>query len=84
MTSSGSDHTWDVEVDRSTCIGSGLCVGVAPGYFLLDGGRSRPTQGLGNPQDPAILHAAGTCPALAIQVRLTGSDVIIAPAADFG
>jgi ferredoxin len=30
---------WHVDVDRSVCIGSGLCAGSAPGSFRLDSAR---------------------------------------------
>ncbi|MYW00288.1 ferredoxin [Streptomyces sp. SID3343] len=61
------------------CIGSGVCVGIAPDRFRLEYGRSRPVPGRGAPQDDAILYAAAMCPALAITVRLAGGGVVIAP-----
>lgn len=70
---------WEVDVDQHVCIGSGVCVGIAPDRFRLEYGRSRPVLERGVPEDDAILHAAATCPALAIEVRLAGSGAVLAP-----
>jgi ferredoxin len=79
VTALDSDQAWDVTVDRTVCIGSGVCVGMAPDAFRLEGGRSRPVREHGVPADQTVLAAAVTCPALAIEVRLAGSGVVIAP-----
>ncbi|WP_433549531.1 ferredoxin [Streptomyces sp. CA-294286] len=68
---------WHVEVDRSVCIGSGMCAGTAPDAFRLDTARqSRPTPA---DRDAAadVLAAAENCPveAIAITLRETGGTV---------
>jgi len=63
-----SDVRWRVTVDPARCMGSGVCVGTAPGRFVLEGGRSRLVDQPAEP-DPAVLDAAETCPTEAIAVR---------------
>jgi ferredoxin len=66
---------WRVTVSDA-CVGSGLCIGVAPQHFRLDAGeRSHPTGSLLPPEE-SILDAAAFCPMEAIQVRdsVTGAD----------
>ncbi|HSA51349.1 MAG TPA: ferredoxin [Yinghuangia sp.] len=59
---------WRVEVDRSVCIGSGMCVGGAPGDFTLDGGRqSHPVREITDSSE-AIMDAAESCPVEAITI----------------
>lgn len=58
---------WEVRVDRYRCQGSGMCVGSAPDYFGLDGGRSQPLAGTVDPDD-VVLSAAECCPMEAISV----------------
>jgi ferredoxin len=59
---------WQVAVDHGRCVGSGVCVGTAPGRFRLAVGRSRPVEGRIEP-DPMVLDAAELCPTEAITVR---------------
>jgi ferredoxin len=59
------DECWKVSVNRTACLGSGLCSGTAPEYFRLDGGRSRPVHDTIDPDD-IVLDAAEACPAEAI------------------
>ncbi|MFE0171897.1 ferredoxin [Streptomyces sp. NPDC059002] len=70
---------WHVEVDRSVCIGSGMCVTTAPGGFTLDSARqSHPTA----PETDAnerILEAAEGCPVEAITITLAGSGEVVFP-----
>jgi ferredoxin len=56
------------EVDRDTCIGAGVCVGVAPAVFELDDeGKSQVIDP--NGADAAVLHeAAEGCPMQAISL----------------
>jgi ferredoxin len=61
------DARWRVTVDPERCVGSGVCVGTAPGRFVLDGARSRPVEELVEPAQ-AVLDAAETCPTEAIGV----------------
>ncbi|WP_239396340.1 ferredoxin [Frankia sp. CiP3] len=55
-----------VEVDRGVCIGSGICVGSAPAFFRLDGGRARVRDDA--PPDQTVLDVADSCPVEAISV----------------
>ncbi|MEU8982633.1 ferredoxin [Streptomyces sp. NPDC048309] len=73
---------WQVEVDRSVCIGSAQCVHHAPGAFRLDTGRQS------HPVDPEtdanekILAAAEGCPVEAIMITLLGSGEPVFPPED--
>lgn len=59
---------WRVEVDRSVCIGSGMCVGGAPHDFTLDSGRkSYPVHEVTDSSE-AIMDAAESCPVEAITI----------------
>ncbi|GII20420.1 ferredoxin [Planosporangium mesophilum] len=59
---------WRVRVDGA-CIGSGSCVGVAPGHFALGSdNRSRPLSDEIEP-DEAILDAVASCPVEAITIE---------------
>jgi ferredoxin len=70
---------WHVEVDRSVCIGSGMCVITAPGGFELDSARQS------HPADPEtdanekVLEAAEGCPVEAITITLSGSGEAVFP-----
>ncbi|MBV7698468.1 ferredoxin [Streptomyces sp. TRM70350] len=70
---------WQVEVDRSLCIGSAQCVHQAPDAFHLDPGRqSHPT----DPEPDAherVLAAAENCPVEAITITLLGSGEAVFP-----
>ncbi|WP_449474986.1 ferredoxin [Streptomyces abikoensis] len=65
---------WRLAVDRSACIGSGICAALAPDAFRLEDERSRPVRGATGP-DEAVLDAADSCPAAAITVT-EGTEVI--------
>ncbi|MEY9965449.1 ferredoxin [Streptacidiphilus sp. MAP12-16] len=70
---------WRVEVDRSVCIGSGLCVASAPDGFRLDGGRqSHPVTEEADASE-ALLAAAESCPVEAIALRIAGSSEPVFP-----
>jgi ferredoxin len=59
---------WIVSVDKDTCIGSAVCVGTAPGRFVLDGRqRSGPVAAEIAP-DEAVRDAAASCPVEAISL----------------
>lgn len=59
---------WRVEVDRSVCIGSGMCIGSAPDDFKLDAGRqSHPRLEILDSSE-AIMEAAESCPVEAISI----------------
>ncbi|MGW1542630.1 ferredoxin [Streptomyces sp. NPDC002309] len=70
---------WQVEVDRSLCIGSAQCVHLAPDAFRLDTARqSHPT----DPETDAgegILAAAEGCPVEAITLTLLGTGEAVFP-----
>jgi ferredoxin len=64
---------WIVTVDKSTCIGSAMCVGIAPGRFALDERqRSGPLAAEIEP-DEAVRDAAASCPAEAISLVEAGT-----------
>ncbi|MFE9817265.1 ferredoxin [Streptomyces sp. NBC_00236] len=73
---------WSVEVDRGVCIGSGMCVNLAPDGFRLDTARQS------HPVDPEtdanerILAAAEGCPVEAITVALADSGEVVFPPED--
>ncbi|WP_405917263.1 ferredoxin [Streptomyces sp. NBC_00728] len=70
---------WQVEVDRSVCIGSAQCVHHAPDAFRLDAGmQSHPVE----PETDAneeILEAAEGCPVEAVMISLLGSGEPVFP-----
>ena len=66
--------TWHIKVDADTCIGSGMCAGLAPEHFELVGGYSRPVKDDVEPDD-IVLDAADSCPVEAITVS-EGKEVI--------
>ncbi len=59
---------WLVAVDKGSCIGSAVCVGIAPGRFALDDRqRSGPVSAQIGP-DEAVRDAAASCPSEAISL----------------
>ena len=73
-----NDRPWQVAVDRSVCIGSGMCVGIAPDHFQLAGRRSSPVAARTGPQE-AVLDAGENCPVEAILVRDARTGEVLAP-----
>ncbi|MET7456308.1 ferredoxin [Streptomyces sp. NPDC005574] len=75
----GAGDRWQVEVDRSLCIGSAQCVHHAPDGFRLDTARqSHPVE----PEPGAsekVLAAAESCPVEAIMISLLGSGEAVFP-----
>ncbi|MFC4564161.1 ferredoxin [Nocardiopsis mangrovi] len=71
--------SWNVRVDGSMCIGSGMCVGAAPGHFAFDDdtGLSEAVAESVEPDD-AVLDAAESCPVEAIMV-LDRAGAVLAP-----
>ncbi len=70
---------WRVRVDRSLCIGSGMCVSHAPGAFTLDSARrSHPAEPERDASEP-VLAAAEGCPVEAITIMLAGSGKAVFP-----
>ncbi|MBA8825403.1 ferredoxin [Saccharopolyspora lacisalsi] len=70
--------SWLIEVDGPSCIGSGMCVGMASEHFELRDGVSRPLRSQVEPADE-IVDAAESCPVEAITVRDAESGAVIAP-----
>ncbi|HKN56127.1 MAG TPA: ferredoxin [Amycolatopsis sp.] len=66
--------SWQVEIDGHSCIGSGMCAGLLPEVFELDGAVAHPLSDRVEP-DELVLDAADSCPAMAITVS-DGSEVI--------
>ncbi|MEU7282449.1 ferredoxin [Streptomyces sp. NPDC045431] len=60
--------TWTLEVAQDQCMGSGMCAGLAPDLFRLEGEWAEPVREELAPDERA-LDAADSCPALAIIVR---------------
>ena len=59
---------WKVSVDKSLCIGSAMCVAIAPGRFVLDERqRSGPVEAEIGP-DEQVRDAAASCPWEAISL----------------
>ncbi|WP_211359785.1 ferredoxin [Actinocorallia herbida] len=67
-----------MEVDRSVCIGSGVCAGSVPEHFALRGGRSTPLHPETAPDD-RLIGAADSCPVEAISVIDPMTGEVIAP-----
>ncbi|WP_312871009.1 ferredoxin [Streptomyces lonarensis] len=68
-----------MEVDRSRCVGSTICVSTAPGVFTLrEDGQSRVVRAEVAP-DARILRAAELCPLEAIAVVDGVSGDLVAP-----
>ncbi|MGP4016350.1 ferredoxin [Saccharopolyspora sp. 5N708] len=70
--------SWSIEVDSNACIGSGMCVGVAPEHFDLVDGFSCAKQATADPADE-VVDAAESCPVEAILVKDTETGRVIAP-----
>ncbi|MGW8889018.1 ferredoxin [Streptomyces sp. NPDC055749] len=70
---------WQVEVDRSVCIGSAMCLNHAPEGFRLDTARqSHPVDPESDANEP-ILAAAEGCPVEAITLTLLSSGEVVFP-----
>ncbi|WP_406281866.1 ferredoxin [Embleya sp. NBC_00896] len=71
---------WRVEVDRSVCIGSGMCIGSAPADFKLDAGRQAHPRTEETDASDAIMEAAESCPVEAISIlRLSDGATVFPP-----
>ncbi|WP_192918110.1 ferredoxin [Streptomyces spectabilis] len=70
---------WHVEVDRSVCIGSGMCVSLAPDGFALDSARQSHPRRAETDAAEQILEAAEGCPVEAITITLLGSGEVVFP-----
>ncbi|MFE4859149.1 ferredoxin [Streptomyces sp. NPDC056670] len=70
---------WHVEVDRSVCIGSGMCVNHAPAGFELDSARQSHSRTPDTDANEQILAAAEGCPVEAILITLLDSREPVFP-----
>ncbi|MEU0628289.1 ferredoxin [Streptomyces sp. NPDC005989] len=73
---------WAVEVDRSICIGSGMCLNHAPGRFALDSARQSRPSAPETDADEKVLVAAEGCPVEAITITLIGTGEVVFPPED--
>ncbi len=65
-----------VEIDRSRCIGSGSCIGLAPDVFEIDEQNLVRFQE-DTPDDPERLEeACAVCPVDALIVRRDGEQIV--------
>lgn len=70
---------WRVDVDRSVCIGSGMCVNSAPRGFTLDSARqSHPVRPDADAAE-SLLAAAEGCPVEAITITLRDTGEVVFP-----
>lgn len=61
---------WRIDIDKKSCQGSGVCVGLAPDHFELGQDRkSRPRQEV---VDEDISSVAECCPSEAIRLSYLG------------
>lgn len=60
---------WKIKIIRDRCIGSGLCVDVAPNTLELDGDGIPVVTNATGDDDDAVLDAARTCPVGCIELR---------------
>ncbi|UNO42343.1 ferredoxin [Streptomyces sp. MST-110588] len=73
---------WRVEVDRTVCVGSGMCAATAPGHFRLDATRrSQPVHPETEAAEP-VLSAAEGCPVEAITLTAADSGAAVFPPDD--
>ncbi|MDI2030797.1 ferredoxin [Saccharopolyspora sp. TS4A08] len=70
--------SWSIEIDANTCIGSGMCAGVAPDHFELVEGYSTALQDRTEPSDD-VVDAAESCPVEAILVKDVETGKVVAP-----
>jgi ferredoxin len=72
-----TERSWRLEVSAA-CVGSGMCIATAPGYFHLVDGHSEPVVA-DVAQDDEVIAAAELCPMVAITVRERDSGRIVSP-----
>jgi ferredoxin len=64
---------WKISVDKNVCIGSAMCVAIAPDRFALDERqRSGPVQAEIDP-DEVVRDVAASCPSEAISLVDAGT-----------
>ncbi|WP_405162749.1 ferredoxin [Nocardia sp. NBC_01499] len=72
------DELWRIEVDRRTCIGSGMCNAIAPAHFSLVDGHSSASAEPIRPDD-LVIDAVHSCPVEALRVRAFDTGKVLAP-----
>lgn len=73
---------WHLDVDRSVCIGSGMCVNHAPDGFALDSARQSRPLSPDTDANERVLAAAEGCPVEAIMITLAGGGEVVFPPDD--
>ena len=73
-----SESQWRIDIDRHTCISSGMCAGVAPDHFELEGDGAHALAEVVD-QDEAVIDAAESCPVEAIRVFAATDGSLVAP-----
>jgi ferredoxin len=63
-----------VWVDHERCVGSSMCVTIAPGVFKLNDNRQSEVADLQAASEESILEAADCCPVSAIRVESAGGS----------
>jgi ferredoxin len=66
--------TWQLKVDRTVCMATGMCAGLAPELFVLAGEHAEPVREEIEPDELAI-DAADQCPTQAITVHDGGREI---------
>jgi ferredoxin len=60
--------TWQVEVDRDRCMGTGACAFALPGLFTVgDDGKARVIR-TADEDDKAVADVVGECPTAALRL----------------
>lgn len=68
-------HDVDVAVDRSTCIGNGICAALAPHAFRLDHQLKAEVLAPQREDEQALWDAATACPVQAIYLSAGGKPL---------
>ncbi|MEU3394127.1 ferredoxin [Streptomyces albidoflavus] len=69
---------WRLEADHDTCLGTGICAGIAPEHFQVIDGRSVPSAGETLPNE-AVRDAVESCPMEALRILDAGNGEVLAP-----
>ncbi|MFE2431372.1 ferredoxin [Streptomyces sp. NPDC059373] len=70
---------WHIDVDRTVCIGSGMCVNSAPNAFKLDSARQSHPLTPDSTAAETVLAAAEGCPVEAITITLRDTGEAVFP-----
>jgi len=58
-----------VLIDRQKCVGSAMCVAIAPGTFVMDGEGKAIVKPHSTEEADRLMRAAEECPALAVIIE---------------